>query len=198
LSNPAVPGAVARTAAQQRVRLSFALGLPLLLAMAIAGCGDQAAPAGQAPAAQAVVHVTATVAPNKRVPDPPEGAEATAYAPGVTPAFLVNLKDSQKDKITARYQFAAAHKDALAQIPCYCGCALYQHAHTSLQSCFLRSIGADGSLVYTDHSVTCDICTGEADMMMRLISTTPIAALRDQIGKKYGYTGVWTDTPPVQ
>jgi len=186
-----------------QVRLLIALALPLLIAVAIAGCGDQAsAPAAStsAPttAPQVMVHSTATVAPGQKIPDPKEGAEDTAYAPDVTPQFLVNLKDSTKDKTIARYAFAVSHAADLRQIPCYCGCALYQHAHTSLQSCYMRSIGPDGKIVYTDHSTSCDICTGEVDFMMQVAPNTPVSAIRQAIHKKFGYTNVWTDTPPIQ
>jgi hypothetical protein len=182
-----------------QVRLLIALALPLLIAVAIAGCGDQAgAPAAPTSAPQIMVHSTATVAPGQREPDPKEGAEDTAYAPGVTPQFLVNLKDSTKDKTIARYAFAVSHAADLSKIPCYCGCALYQHAHTSLQSCYMRSIGADGTIVYTDHSTSCDICTGEVDLMMQVAPNTPLTAIRQAIHQKFGYTNVWTDTPPIE
>ena len=182
-----------------QVRLLIALALPLLIAVAIAGCGDQAgAPAAPTSAPQIMVHSTATVAPGQKVPDPKEGAEDTAYAPGVTPQFLVNLKDSTKDKTIARYAFAVSHAADLSKIPCYCGCALYQHAHTSLQSCYMRSIGADGTIVYTDHSTSCDICTGEVDLMMQVAPNTPLTAIRQAIHQKFGYTNVWTDTPPIE
>jgi hypothetical protein len=183
----------------RQVRLLIALALPLLIAIAIAGCGDQAgAPAASTSAPQVMVHSTATVAPGQKVPDPKEGAEDTAYAPGVTPQFLVNLKDNTKDKTIARYAFAVSHAADLSKIPCYCGCALYQHAHTSLQSCYMRSVGPDGTIVYTDHSTSCDICTGEVDLMMQVAPNTPLPAIRDAIHKKFGYTNVWTDTPPIQ
>ena len=190
-------------AGAQHLKLSIAFVLPLLIAIVIAGCGDQGSgtTAGQAPGANpaaAVVHVTATVAASKRVPDPPEGAESTAYAASATPQFLLSLKSTDKDKAIARYAFAVAHRQDLAQVPCFCGCALYEHAHTSLQSCYMRSVDATGQVVYTDHSVSCDICTGEVDMMMAAAPNTPLATLRDQITKKYNYTGVWTDTPPIQ
>ena len=178
------------------LKIGIALALPLLIAVVIAGCGDGAGSgaAGQ-PAGVAVVHVTATVAPSQRVPDPKEVVETVAA--GVTPQFLLTTK-YDKDKAIARYAFAAAHPNDLAGIPCFCGCALYEHAHTSLQSCYMKSVGADGKITFTDHSVTCDICTGEVDMMMAAAPGTPLTALRAQIEKKYSYTGVWTDTPPIQ
>jgi hypothetical protein len=175
----------------QNLKIGIALVLPLLIAAVIAGCGDQPT---SGTGSSAVVHVTATVAPSQRVPDPQEVVETAAT--GVTPQFLVNTK-FDKDKSIVRYAFAAAHKDDLAQIPCFCGCALYEHAHTSLQSCYMKMVNADGSIVYTDHSVTCDTCTGEVDMMMKLAGT-PLKEIRAQIEKKYNYTGVWTDTPPIQ
>ncbi len=194
--SPPIPAGARRPG---QVRLLIALALPLLIAVAIAGCGDQAgAPAASQNAPQVMVHSTATVAPGQRVPDPKEGAEDTAYAPGVTPQFLVNLKDSTKDKTIARYAFAVSHAADLSKMPCYCGCALYQHAHTSLQSCYIRSIGADGKIVYTDHSTSCDICTGEVDLMMQVAPNTPLTAIRQAIHQKFGYTNVWTDTPPIE
>jgi Protein of unknown function with PCYCGC motif len=194
--SPPIPAGARRPG---QVRLLIALALPLLIAVAIAGCGDQAgAPAASQSAPQVIVHSTATVAPGQKVPDPKEGAEDTAYAPDVTPQFLVNLKDSTKDKTTARYAFAVSHAADLSKMPCYCGCALYQHAHTSLQSCYIRSIGADGTVVYTDHSTSCDICTGEVDLMMQVAPNTPLTAIRQAIHQKFGYTNVWTDTPPIE
>jgi len=190
----------APTTASLRARMTVALALPILIAAVIAGCGDQAGAgsSASAPAPVAQVHVTATARPSSLVPDPADAAETTAYALGITPQFIVNTTEPHKDKIAARYAFAAAHPDALAQMPCYCGCAIYQHQHTSLQSCYLRSIQPDGKVVYTDHSLTCDICAGEVDMMMSMMDNTPLKAIRDGIAKKYGYTGVWTDTPPIQ
>ena len=197
------PGAAAPVPASAsrpgQVRLLIALALPLLIAVAIAGCGDQTgAPAASQNAPQVMVHSTATVAPGQRVPDPKEGAEDTAYAPGVTPQFLLNIKDSTKDKTIARYAFAVSHAADLSKIPCYCGCALYQHANTSLQSCYMRSVGPDGKVVYTDHSTSCDICSGEVDLMMQVAPGTSLTAIRQAIHQKFGYTNVWTDTPPIQ
>lgn len=191
VKNPARPA---------QIRLLISICLPVLLAVVISGCGDQAgAPSGAAPPAAAVpVHVTATLPASSRIPDPPEGAETTAYAPDVTPQFLLDIKDNTKAKTIARYQFAVAHKDALAQVPCYCGCALYMHPHTSLESCYIRQVQADGKIVYTDHSTSCDICSGEVTMMMAQFANTPLKALRDAIHAKYSYTSVWTDTPPIQ
>jgi hypothetical protein len=198
-----------RVARRQHARMAVAFVLPILVAGVIAGC-DNGTPTGPgtaptaapappttAPVADTRVHVTAT--PAHFVPDPPEGAESTAYAVGTVPQFLVSLKDSQAAKITARYIFAGQHPDIMADMPCYCGCAIYQHPHASLQSCFLRSLNSDGTVVYTDHSVTCDICTGEADMVMtQFAAGTSMQQIRDNIHTKYKYTNVWTDTPPIQ
>ncbi len=172
------------------VKLAIALLLPMLLAVAVAGCGEQAA------TTVPVVHVTATVDPAKRVPDPPEALEAVA--PGATAQFLLSYKGADRDTAIARYAFAVAHRDQLAQIPCYCGCVLYQHGHTSLEDCFIHSVGSDGQVTLTDHSVSCDICTGEIDVLMKMYGSTALRSIRDQIGTKYSYTGVWTDTPPIQ
>lgn len=174
----------------RQVRLGVALALPLVLALIISAC-DQGG--GGATPSAARIHVTAT--PSRFVPDPPEQVETTAA--GVLPAF-VNGKNINA-KVPALYQGAIDHGDVYSQMPCYCGCAIYQHPHTSLMSCFIKDKAADGSITWTDHSTTCDICTGVAELTLaELGKGTPLAQIREMVHAKYKYTGVWTDTPPIQ
>ena len=183
---------VARPAQIRRqVRLGVALALPLVLALIISAC-DQGSGGGVTPGA-ARVHVTAT--PSRFVPDPPEQVETTQG--GALPAF-VNGKNVSA-KVPALYQGAIDHGDVYSQIPCYCGCAIYQHPHTSLMSCFIKEKGADGKITWTDHSTSCNICTSVAEMTLaELAKGTPLAQIRDLVHEKHKYTGVWTDTPPIQ
>jgi hypothetical protein len=185
-----------RTAARlaqirRQVRLGVALALPLVLALIISAC-DQGGAGGATPGA-ARVHVTAT--PSRFVPDPPEQVETTAA--GALPAF-VNGKNVSA-KVPALYQGARDHSAEYSQIPCYCGCAIYQHPHSSLLSCFIKEKAADGSITWTDHSTSCNICTSVAEMTLAgLTQGTPLAQIRDLVHEKHKYTGVWTDTPPIQ
>lgn len=86
------------------------------------------------------------------------------------------------------YQFAAANPDVMTQIPCYCGCG--SMGHTSNYSCYVSSIGADGTLTFDNHALGCSICVGITQDAMRLLkdgkSVTEIKAYVDQTYAKYG------------
>lgn len=179
----------------RQVRVLAALALPLLLAFLISACdsGGGGSSATPTTAAAARVHVTTTPAPNRIVPDPPEQVETTAA--GQLPSFLSKAAAN----IKPLYQGALEHPDAYSQIPCYCGCAMYQHAHMSLKNCFIANTAADGAITWTDHSTSCDICTGIAKMTVdSFAAQTPLTQLREAVHAKYKYTNVWTDTPPIQ
>jgi hypothetical protein len=177
----------------RQARVLAALAMPLLLAFLISACDSGGGSAAATPPTEARVHVTTTPAPNRIVPDPPEQVETTAA--GQLPSFLSKAAAS----IKPLYQGALEHPDAYSQIPCYCGCAMYQHAHMSLKNCFIANTAADGSITWTDHSTSCDICTGIAKMTVEgLAAQTPLTQLREAVHAKYKYTNVWTDTPPIQ
>ncbi len=50
------------------------------------------------------------------------------------------------------YRFAVARPDVLAYIPCTCGCR--GAGHYSNWNCYVRSIGADGTVVFDDMAPT--------------------------------------------
>ena len=184
------PDAMAR--GTRHLRVLAALAMPLMLAFLVSAC-DSGGGGSTAPTTAARVHVTTTPAPNRIVPDPPEQVETTAA--GQLPSFLSKAAAN----IQPLYQGALDHPDAYSQIPCYCGCAMYEHPHMSLKNCFIANTAADGSITWTDHSTSCDICTGIAKMTVAgLSANTPLAQLREAVHAKYKYTNVWTDTPPIQ
>ena len=174
----------------RHITILAGLALPVLIALLISACDS----GGGAPAPGAAqVHVTATLAPDRHVPDPPEVIATTAA--GQLPNFVTGASAS----IQALYQGAITHADAYSHVPCFCGCALYQHAHTSLLSCFVKSTAADGSITWTDHGTSCDICTGIAQMTLDEVGKgTPLPQIWQLVYTKFKYTGVWTDTPPAQ
>jgi hypothetical protein len=176
----------------RQLRVLAALAMPLLMAFLISAC-DSSGGGAATPTTQARVHVTTTPAPNRIVPDPVEKAETTAAK--TLPSFATAANPA----IQALYQGAMDHPDAYSVIPCYCGCAMYEHPHMSLMSCFISSTAADGSITWTDHSMNCDICTGIAEMTVAGVqANTPLAQLREAVHAKFKYTNVWTDTPPIQ
>ena len=69
----------------------------------------------------------------------------------------------------------------------------------SSADCFISSKSDTGEITFTDHSLSCDICQGVAQSTLDgLAQNTPLKDIRANIFKKFSYTGIWTDTPPVQ
>jgi Protein of unknown function with PCYCGC motif len=162
-----------------------------VIGFAIASCGDSGTrepyagiPEGKPPGLGAPV------------PDPKEVLETKSK--GALPDFLANLTGPKKDRVTGLYQGALDHYDAYGHIPCYCGCAIYTTPHNSLAQCFIKDIAQDGSATFTDHSTSCDICEGIAQLTVEGIAVNkPLKDIRTEVFNKYDYTGIWTDTPPI-
>ncbi|MGB8955319.1 MAG: PCYCGC motif-containing (lipo)protein [Tumebacillaceae bacterium] len=108
----------------------------------LSGCGTKNT-LEQLPAASEHHHSTAAESGDIR--------ETTAAITKL-PSFL----DGQDPKIVQAYQMVAAHTDMLSYIPCYCGCESI--GHTSSQSCFIKEIKQDGSIVWDDHGTRCTTC----------------------------------------
>ncbi len=65
------------------------------------------------------------------------------------------------------YQFAIANPEALADVPCTCGCD--QFGHKSNYNCYVAGTNADGTLVLDFHALGCQICVDiTQDTMRRL------------------------------
>ena len=61
-----------------------------------------------------------------------------------------------------------------------------------------RRKNADGSVVFTDHSTSCDICQGVAkETLDGIAASTPLKDVRAAVFRDFKYTGIWTDTPAV-
>jgi hypothetical protein len=63
------------------------------------------------------------------------------------------------------YQFAIANPEALADVPCTCGCD--QFGHKSNYNCYVAGTNADGSIVYDFHALGCQICVDITQDVMR-------------------------------
>jgi hypothetical protein len=130
------------------------------------------------------------------VPDPPEVLETLPA--GQLPSFLAKASPRQKETLTAAYKGAVENYDQYKYIPCYCGCSIYTTKHTGLNDCYIKERKADGNIVFTDHSMTCDKCLEGATMTLEGVAAgRPLKEVRADIFKALGYTGLWTDTPPV-
>jgi len=90
------------------------------------------------------------------------------------------------------YRFASANPDVMTQIPCYCGCG--SMGHTSNYSCYVSSVGADGSITYDNHALGCSICVDITQDAMRMLKdgkTVPeIKAYVDQTYAKFGLSNM--------
>jgi len=63
------------------------------------------------------------------------------------------LPDFARDappQVQEAYRFAIANPDVLSAFPCYCGCGAMGHKN-NLQ-CYIKEIGADGSIKFEDHA----------------------------------------------
>jgi hypothetical protein len=174
------------------VRVLAMLIMPLLV-VAIAACDSgaqssrtpyQDSPEGKPPGLGAPV------------PDPKEVTETKPT--GQMPDFLSNVTGPAHDRLVALYTGAVNHYDAYSHIPCYCGCAIYTTSHMSLAQCYVKSMSSDGSVLFTDHSTSCDICQGVAQQTLDgIAASTPLKDVRADVFKNFKYTGIWTDTSPV-
>lgn len=65
------------------------------------------------------------------------------------------------------YQFAAANREILKEIPCYCGCGSIGHA--SNHACYVSHQKSDGTITYDPHALGCTICVDITQDVMRLL-----------------------------
>lgn len=80
-----------------------------------------------------------------------------------------------------RYTSARANAEVFAQIPCFCGCAAML-GHRNLAECFVTPSGA-----WESHAAGCQVCLGEARMVMRMMGRgMGPATMRDRIVAEFG------------
>lgn len=195
---------IATGGASPLTRVAIMLLMPMLV-VAIIAC-DSGSSGGQSQ--QTTLPAQAARAPyqgipegkpkglGSSVPDPKEVVEKTPA--GQLPSFISQVKGAQQQTTEALYKGAAQYYDQFAYVPCYCGCAIYAHPHKSLAECFIKSKAADGSLEFTDHSVTCSQCQEAAQMTVDgMMKGTPLKDIRAAVFKQLNYTQIWTDTPPI-
>lgn len=104
---------------------------------------------------------------------------AAAHTAPVAPAGF-QLNGLPRATVEA-YAFAADHAGVLAQIPCFCGCDRML-GHRDLARCFVTPEGA-----WESHAAGCDVCLGEARMVMRMMGRgmSP-AMMRERIVAEFG------------
>ncbi len=111
---------------------AFLLALAVLLALMLAG--------------GAVLHAAPAFAGAPLTP-------TITAPPGVLPAAVVERGPST----VAAYRAALEYPDALAAVPCTCGCAA-SLGHRNNEDCYVAGINDDGSVVFASHALDCAIC----------------------------------------
>ncbi len=90
--------------------------------------------------------------------------------------------------VRTAYQFAVANPDALANVPCYCGCGAI--GHKSNLACYVKEFGANGKPIFDDHALGCSICVDIAtDVMKMTAEGKSPAEIRQQIVDAYSKFG---------
>jgi len=112
------------------------IGLALVVLLSACGNGDKEA--------EEASHLHA--APNG---DLREETGALSTAPG----FL----NGQTNEVLLAYRTAAAIRETLQWIPCYCGCG-ESAGHRSNLECFIHEVKPDGSVIWDDHGTRCGVC----------------------------------------
>lgn len=108
------------------------------------------------------------------------------------PEYVTNVKDEVK----AAYVMAAEYPEALASVPCYCGC-YEQDGHISNLDCFVDSMDSNNAVTEWDAmGVAWDICVviaREATDMYK--DGKELKEINKTILEKYKSYGTPTPTP---
>jgi hypothetical protein len=90
--------------------------------------------------------------------------------------------------VRTAYQFAVANPEALADVPCYCGCGSI--GHQSNLACYVKNVSAEGKPVFDDHALGCSICVDIAlDVKKMMEAGEERPAIREQIVSTYSAFG---------
>lgn len=94
------------------------------------------------------------------------------------------------------YAYALFHPEAVAWMPCYCGCGAM--GHESNRDCFLKP--ADGGPTrFEEHGSYCDVCVETALLTKRLVGEgKSLLEIRQAVDRTFGdrAPGTPTELPP--
>jgi hypothetical protein len=102
-------------------------------------------------------------------------------------------------RVQEAYAFALERPEVLQYMPCFCGCGA--GGHESNLDCFVKEIGADGTIDYSTHAFGCGVCVDIAlDAKQMLADGASLMEIRQFVDDKYGDLGPATDTamPPAE
>ncbi|HEY3365758.1 MAG TPA: PCYCGC motif-containing (lipo)protein [Symbiobacteriaceae bacterium] len=124
---------------------------------------------------------------------PPDGLISGA---GPMPGWLQAADPS----IQKEFVWAAAHKQELQYVPCYCGCMA--QGHTSNADCYYDFDTAGNITQYDSHAFGCGTCLDiTREVRQGLARGKSLTQIRQEIDKKYQAQGMQptqTPMPPAQ
>lgn len=110
--------------------------------------------------------------------------------PSILPDWLSQSTVQTRDA----YRYAAVHQHELEKYPCYCGCSYM--GHTNNLDCYIKEEDENGTPVFDNHAVACQICVDITTDVMRLkgegLSSSEVRAYIDET---YSASGPGTNTP---
>jgi hypothetical protein len=110
------------------------------------------------------------------------------------PATVLPAYATGTPELARLYTFAMRHPEVLTYMPCTCGCG--PMGHNSNWNCYIRTIEADGTVVFDEHAVNCQVCQDITSDVIRLWQRgSPLSEIRDTIDATYPGPQTPTDYP---
>lgn len=95
------------------------------------------------------------------------GSNSTPVAMEMAHASMLPAEMQTASELTRQaYQFAVANPEPLKNVPCFCGCDVL--GHTNNYECYIKDAPANGSIVFDEHALGCDICVDITQDVMRM------------------------------
>ena len=185
-----------------RLGLVAATTFALLSFVALGGCATSGG-AGTAMSTAGMLHATSTpvptAAPTAAAPVGLSSMAGMHHAPAdaeaawaARPAFTGVDPETE-----AAYEYALFHPEAIAWMPCYCGCAAIDHR--SNLDCYLARETANGKTQFEEHASFCEICVRTTLLTQRLLGEgRSLREIRSVVDTTFGgaVPGTPTELPP--
>lgn len=81
-------------------------------------------------------------------------------------SMLPTAMQSAPELTRQAYQFAVANPEPLKNVPCFCGCDVLGHSNN--YDCYIKDAPTNGSIVFDEHALGCDICVDITQDVMRM------------------------------
>ena len=118
-----------------------------------------------------------------------------AARPPLPPIPDARDKVYETDVVRVLYEFVANNSQIARYMPCFCSCG-QRHGHESVEACYIKKRGADGSVAWSDHAMQCTICMDVIRMAKQMHERgVPVDTIRRAVEKEYAGSERRTPTP---